>query len=79
MSIWFIVIATVLANGDVAVDTRYPNSPDYNNEKDCNAAGQAFVDQEQMKLGTSNGTIYFICKQITTDEIRNATSKGNGA
>lgn len=78
MSIWFIVIATVLAGGEISIDTRYPNSPDYNNEKDCNEAGQAFVDQEQVKLGTNNGVIYFICREINSDEIRKATSKGTG-
>lgn len=79
MSIWFIVLVTVLANGDVTVDTRYPNSPDFNNEKDCNESGQAFVDQEQLKMGTDKGIIYFICKEINSDEVRKATSKGTGA
>lgn len=78
MSIWYIILVVVMANGDATVDTRYPNTPQYNNEKDCNEVGNTLMEQEQMKIGTNAGTVYYICKQITPEEQRAATGSGNG-
>lgn len=79
MSIWFIILVTVLADGTATVETKYPNKPEYNDEKTCNEVGNVFMQQEQMKVGSNNGTVYFICKEISAQDQRNATSKGNGA
>lgn len=78
MSIWYIILVTVMGDGTATVDTRYPNNPEYNNEKTCNEAGNYLMEQEQMKIGTNTGTVYFICKQITQSDINAATSKGQG-
>ena len=79
MSIWYIILFTVLADGKATVDTRYPNTPEYNNEKTCNDVGNYLMEQEQAKIGTNAGIVYFICKEITDAEIKSATSKsGSG-
>jgi len=75
MSIWYIILFTVLADGKATVDTRYPNTPEYNNEKNCNEAGNYLMEQEQSKIGTNSGTVYYICKEITDAEIKSATGK----
>jgi hypothetical protein len=79
MSIWYIVLILVMADGEAKVDIRYPNSPQYNNEKDCNEVGALLMNEEQLKIGTSQGTMYFICKEITAQEQKAATTKGSGA
>ena len=75
MSIWYVILFTVMADGKATVDTRYPNTPDYNNEKTCNEAGNYLMEQEQMKIGTDTGIVYFICKEITDAQIKAATGK----
>ena len=77
MSIWYVILFTVLADGKATVDVRYPNTPEYNNEKSCNEAGNLIMNEEQMKIGTNAGIVYYICKAITQDEIRKATSGGS--
>lgn len=76
MAIWYIILFTVLADGSATVDVRYPNKVESNNEKTCNEAGQYVMEQEQMKIGTNVGTVYYICKYITPAEINSATVKG---
>ncbi len=77
--IWYVILFTVLADGKATVDVRYPNTPEYNNEKACNEAGNFIMNEEQMKIGTNAGIVYYICKTISPDEIRKATSKtGSG-
>jgi hypothetical protein len=73
--IWFIVLNIVMSNGDVYTDVHFPNKPEYNNEKECNAAGQELVDKKQIEIGTNAGTTFFICKSITADDIKAATQK----
>ena len=73
--IWFIVLNIVMSNGDVYTDVHFPNKPEYNNEQECNAAGQELVDQKQIEIGTNAGTTFFICKSITADDIKAATQK----
>jgi hypothetical protein len=73
--IWFIVLNIVMNNGDVYTDVHFPNKPEYNNEQACNEAGQELVDQKQIEIGTNAGKTYFICRSITSDEIRAATGK----
>lgn len=80
MAIWYIILVTVMSDGRAMVDVKYPNTAEYNNEKTCNEVGNVFMEQEQTKLGTSNGTVYYICKNINEAEIKAALSKkGNGA
>jgi hypothetical protein len=73
--IWFIVLNIVMSNGDVYTDVHFPNKPEYNNEQECNAAGQELVDKKQIEIGTNAGTTFFICKSITADDIKAATQK----
>ncbi len=73
--IWFIVLNVVMNNGDVYTNVHYPNSPQYNNERSCNEAGQELVDQKQVEVGTNSGRTYFTCVAITSEEIRDATGK----
>ena len=67
--IWFIVLNVVMSNGDVYSDLHFPNSPQYNNEKECNESGQALVDQKQIEVGTANGKAYFICIPIEKSKL----------
>lgn len=73
--IWFIILNIVMNDGTVYTDVHFPNSPEYNNEKNCNEAGQILVDQKQVEIGTNSGKTYFICRAITREDIRNATGK----
>ena len=77
MSIWYVILFTVLADGKATVDVRYPNTPEFNNEKSCNEAGNLIMNEEQMKIGTNAGIVYYICKAITQDEIKRATTGGS--
>lgn len=79
MTIWYILLVTILSDGRVTADVRYPNSPEYNNEQACNEAGELVMREEQGKIGTNSGTVYFTCKNITAEEQAKATKKGNGA
>jgi hypothetical protein len=75
MSIWYVILFTVLTDGKATVDVRYPNNPQYNNEKTCNEAGNYLMEQEQTKIGTNSGTVYYICKELTDQSIKEATGK----
>ena len=79
MSMWYIILVTVMADGQASVDARYPNTPEYNNEKTCNEVGNMIMEQEQMKIGTNAGTVYYICKELTGEQIKKSLSKGSGA
>lgn len=79
MSIWYVILFTVLADGQATVEVRYPNTPEFNNEKSCNDAGNLLMNEEQMKIGTNAGIVYYICKAITQDEINRAQTKGGSA
>ena len=72
---WYILLITVLSDGSVLADSRYPLSPDYNNEKTCNDVGTALMKEEQQKLDAKSGTVYFVCKSLSTDEILKAFEK----
>jgi hypothetical protein len=73
--IWFIVLNIVMSNGDVYTDVYFPNKPEYNNEQECNAAGQELVNQKQIEIGRNAGKTYFSCKSITADDIKAAIQK----
>lgn len=75
MSIWYIILFTVMSDGKATVDVRYPNTPEYNTEETCNMAGNFLMEQEQTKIGTNAGTVYYICKSITEAEIKTATGE----
>ena len=68
--IWFIVLTTIMNNGDVYAEVQFPLDPKYNNEQSCNEAGQLLVDQKQMEIGTNAGKTYVICKAISPEEIK---------
>lgn len=78
MSIWYILLVTVsVVDGDVKVfaETRYPNTPEYNNEKTCDEVGKYLMEQEQIRIGTDGGIVYYDCKVISSEEQRKATTK----
>lgn len=80
MSIWYVILFTVLADGTATVDVRYPNTPNANSQKTCNEAGNYLMEQEQMKIGTNAGTVYYICKELTQEQMKLSTGKsGSGA
>ena len=73
--IWFIVLNTLMTDGTLYTEVQFPNTPEYNNEKTCNEVGNELMEQEQMKIGTNAGTVYFICKELGLDQVRKATGK----
>jgi hypothetical protein len=73
--VWMVILNILMNDGSLYTDVHFPNDPQYNNEKDCNEAGQALVDQKQLEIGTNAGKTYFICKPITADDIKAATQK----
>jgi hypothetical protein len=73
--VWFIVLNILMNDGTLYTDIHYPNSPQYNNERECNVAGQILVDEKQIEIGTNSGTTYFICMSISPEQIRKATGK----
>ena len=75
--VWFIVLNILMNDGTLYTDVHYPNEPRYNNQQECNVAGQALVDQKQLEVGTNAGRTYFICMSITAEEIRKATGSGS--
>lgn len=77
--IWFIVLNVVMNNGDVYSDLHFPNSPQYNNEKECNESGQALVDQKQIEVGTANGKAYFICIPLEKSKLDAAVGSNSNS
>lgn len=75
--IWFIVLNIVMNDGTLYTDVHYPNSPQYNNEKSCDEAGRELVDQKQIEIGTNAGRTYYICLNITPEQIHDATGKSD--
>ena len=53
--VWMIILNILMNDGTLYTDVHFPNDPQYNNEKDCNEAGQALVDQKQLEIGTNAG------------------------
>lgn len=78
MVIWFIVLTTVMNNGDVFMQVRPVLKPEYNNEKSCEEAGALVVTEEQMKVGTNAGTVYFTCNNITQKQMNDANGAVDG-
>ena len=75
--VWFIVLNILMNDGTLYTDIHYPNNPKYNNEKYCNEAGQALVDQKQIEIGTNSGKTYFICLPLSIEEIKKAVETGS--
>lgn len=73
--IWFIVLTTIMTNGEVFTEIRPATSPDVNTEAQCMEAGKIIVDQKQLEVGTVNGKVYYICHSLSGEEIRKATGK----
>lgn len=67
--LWFIVLTTIMSNGDVYTEIRPATAPQYNTEKQCNEAGQVLVDQKQLEIGTNAGKAYFVCHSLSEKEI----------
>lgn len=79
MMFWFIVLTTVMNNGEVYTEIRPATSPEYNNEQTCKEAGQLIVDQKQLEIGTTNGKAYFVCHSLDVNDIAKAVGKsGSG-
>ena len=73
--IWFIVLNTLLSDGTLYTEVQFPMKPEFNNEKSCNEVGQILVDKKQLEIGTNAGTAYFICQQVTIEQIGKAIGK----
>jgi hypothetical protein len=73
--IWFIVLNTLMNDGSLYTEVQFPNSPQYNNEQECNSAGRALVDQRQIEIGTNAGKTYYVCQAISPEQIKAATGK----
>jgi hypothetical protein len=68
--IWFIIMMVVNADGSVNAALHYPLQPQFNNEKSCNENGQTLADEEQLKIGLNNGTIFWRCEPIPYEKIK---------
>lgn len=77
--IWFIVLTTIMGNGEVYTEVRPATSPEFNTKEQCLAAGQLIVDQKQIEVGTDNGKVYYVCHSITADEFLKAVGKSGGS
>ena len=73
--LWFIVLTMVMNNGDVFTEIRPATAPEYNTEQQCNEVGKVLVDQKQIEIGTNAGKAYFICHNLTLEEIKRVFNK----
>ena len=73
--IWFIVLTTIMSNGDVYAEVQFPLDPKYNNEQSCNESGNAIINQKQLEIGTNAGKVYYICQSVTSDTLLNVLGK----
>ena len=77
--LWFIVLTTIMSNGDVYAEVQFPLDPQYNNESSCKEYGIAVVKQKQLELGTNSGKVYYICQAVTSDTLLKTIGKtGSG-
>ena len=74
MNIWFIVLITIMTNGDINTELKVPNDISYNNREACMTAGPLFVEIKQGQIGT-DGKVVFSCHILTETDIRNALTK----
>lgn len=74
MNIWFIIFMVVNSDGSVNATINYPLQPQYNNEAACNENGQKLADEEQLKIGLNNGTIFWRCEPVPYDAIKKLVS-----
>lgn len=72
---WFIILVTVLTNGQVYSDVRPATDPKYNTEASCEEAGASFVQQEQTKIGSDNGKVFYVCEHFSEEEINKALGR----
>lgn len=75
--IWFIILTTVMTNGDVYTEVRPATAPEYNTEQQCKEAGQTLVDAKQVEIGTNSGKVYFVCDSIAEEQINKVLKKSN--
>ena len=73
--IWFIVLTTIMSNGDVYAEVQFPLDPQYNNEQSCNESGNAIINQKQLEIGTNAGKVYFVCQSATSDVLLKVLGK----
>jgi len=77
--LWFIVLTTIMSNGDVYAEVQFPLDPQYNNEKSCNESGAAIINQKQLEIGTNAGKVYYICQSVNSDTLLKTIGKtGSG-
>ena len=77
--IWFVILTTVMNNGDVYAEVRFPTDLLYNNEQSCNDSGKTIIQDEQNKIGTNAGKVYFICQSTSPEELSKAITHKIGA
>lgn len=74
MNVWFIVLITIMTNGDVYTELKVPNDLVYNTRESCVAAGPLFAEMKQGQLGSS-GKVVFSCHALSESDIRGALTK----
>lgn len=73
--IWFIILTSVMTNGDVYTEVRPATKPEYNTEEQCIEAGKLIVEAKQIEIGTNSGKVYFVCQSFSSQEINKALGK----
>ena len=71
MNVWFIVLITIMTNGDVYTELKVPNDLVYNNKEACMAAGPEWAVMKQGQIG-AGGRVVFSCHALTETDIRDA-------
>lgn len=74
--LWFIVLITVMSNGDVYSDVRPATSPEFNSEETCKQIGGILVVQEQLKIA-DGGKVYFVCDSFSKETFQKALGSGS--
>lgn len=67
--IWFVVLVTVMLNGDVFTEVRHATVPKNNNKESCEMAGKFIADQELEKIGSENGRVFYTCQFFKIEDI----------
>lgn len=68
---WVMILTTVLTNGDVYTEVRWPTKTEMNSEAECNRQADIAAGEEQLKVGLNNGKVVYTCQSIPLKDIKN--------
>jgi hypothetical protein len=68
-SIWFLIIVTVSASGEVTSDLQVPATSKENTEQLCNYWGQKNADEIAAKINNKNVKVFWRCQDVSTTDI----------